>query len=306
MTSSASHNIFCDWLDVTFSPTNAPYPELNRLLLDAGFDVESSDRSMFVYSHQTAAQGKLVMGSSRGTFRVSASGAICATLRRMALWNDYLSTLASSPHKVTRLDAALDLRMDGADLVQLMRDRYPSGEVNLRRKAVRTSVILEVRPDGRESGSWYAGRRSRARFTARVYDKALEALTKRHEQLPPTARVEVTAAGSDAGATLRDAAQPHALFWHIAAPAIVPAPEDAPMWTPNTDCHWVTPTRTFDPAQILRRRVESLAVLDALALVADELGPEGRHYLQHLVNTRIDAAKDASDVTAPASTSTAA
>lgn len=297
MTSSASYNIFCDWLDVTYSPACAPYPELNRLLLDLGFDVESSDRSMFVYSHQSSLQGKLVMGSSRGTFRVSASGAICATLRALGVWNDYLSTLATAPHKVTRLDAALDLRMDGADLVQCMRDRYPSGEVNLRRKAVRTSVILEVRPDGRESGSWYAGRRSRARFTARVYDKALEALAKRGQLLPPTARIEVTAAGSDAGATLRDAAQPHALFWHIAAPAIVPAPEDAPMWTPNTDCHWVTPTRVFDPAQVLRRRVESMAMLDALALVADELGPEGRHYLLHLVQKRIDAAAAASDAT---------
>ena len=305
MTSSASYNVFCDWLDVTFSPTNAPYPELNRLLLDAGFDVESSDRSVFVYSHQSSLQGKLVMGSARGTFRVSASGAICATLRTLGVWQDYLATLSTSPHKVTRLDAALDLRMDGADLVQCMRDRYPSGEVNLRRKAVRTSVILEVRPDGRESGSWYAGRRSRARFTARVYDKALEALAKRGQLLPPTARVEVTAAGADAGATLRDAAQPHALFWHIAAPAIVPAPEDAPMWTPNTDCHWVTPTRVFDPASMLKRRVESMAMLDALALVADELGPEGRHYLQHLVNKRIDSAATASAVM-PATNPTAA
>lgn len=305
MTSSASPNVFCDWLDVTFSPSDAPYPELNRLLLDAGFDVESTDRSMFVYSHESAVQGKLVMGSTRGTFRVSASGAICAALRSMALWNDYLSILASSPHKVTRLDAALDLAIDGADLVQLMRDRYPSGEVNLRRKAVRTSVILEVRPDGRESGSWYAGRRSRARFTARVYDKALEALSKRGWLMPPTSRIEVTAAGSDAGATLRDAAQPHALFWHVAAPAIVTAPEDAPVWTPNTDCHWVTPTRTFDPAMILRRRVESLAILDALAIIADELGPEGRHYLQHLVTARIDAATPPPD-TSPSIPATSA
>lgn len=306
MTSSLSPNVFCDWLDVTFSPSDAPYPALNRLLLDAGFDVESTDRSVFVYSHESSAQGKLVMGSNRGTFRVSASGAICSTLRRLGIWHDYLSELASSPHKVTRLDAALDLRVDGADLVQVMRDRYPSGEVNLRRKAVRTSVILEVRADGRESGSWYAGRRSRARFTARVYDKALEALSKRGEILPPTTRIEITAAGSDAGATLRDAAQPSALFWHVASPAIVAAPEDAPMWTPNTDCHWVTPTRTFDPAQIIRRRVESMALLDALAHVADEMGPEGRGYLMHLIRGRIDAVEAGTPATTVTGTTAAA
>ncbi len=36
MTSSPALEAFCDWLDVTFSPTDCPYPEVNRLLLDAG------------------------------------------------------------------------------------------------------------------------------------------------------------------------------------------------------------------------------------------------------------------------------
>lgn len=180
--------------------------------------------------------------------------------------------------------------MDGADLVGLMRRRYPSGSVNLSRKAVPTSALLAVRPsDGKETGTWYAGRRTRARYTARVYDKAWEALQKRGELMPPTARVEVTAAGGDSGATLRDAAMPAALFWHIASPSLLDAPEGTPVWTPNQDLGWTAPTRDFDPAALLRRRVESFALLDALALVADELGPNGRDYLLHLIEARLRA-----------------
>jgi hypothetical protein len=303
---SSSPEIFCDWLDVTFSPSDAPFPALNRLLLNAGFEVESSDRSSFAYVHPSAPRGVLLMGPSRGTFRVSASGGICCALRTLKLWDSYLGELATSPHKISRLDAAMDLAIDGADYVQRMIDRFPSGQVNLSRKAMPTTTMLAVRPsDGRNTGTFYVGHRSKARFTGRVYDKAWEALGKRGEVLPPRTRIEVTAKGADAGATLRDAAMPAALFWHIAAPAFITAPKDAPVWTPNTDCHWVAPNRDFDPAQILRRRVESCAFIDAMAILADDLGPEGRTYLLHLLHARIDAAASPAGLV-PSDTSSAA
>ncbi|AXQ65542.1 MAG: replication initiation factor family protein [Circular genetic element sp.] len=295
MTCSQSDRVFCDWLDVTFAPHDTPYPEVNRLLLDAGFDVESPDRTAFSYRHPDHPSSLLLVAPSRGTMRFSASGSACGALRDLGLWHDYLSALSSSPHRVTRVDAALDLPMDGADLVQLMRDRYPSGEVNLSRKSVRTTTFLEVRPDGRESGTWYAGHKSKARYTARVYDKALEALSKRGQLLPPTARIEVTAKGGDSGATLRDAAMPAALFWSIASPALLTAPEDAPVWTPNHDLGWTAEPREFDPAMVLRRRVEGMALLDALALVADDLGPNGRAYLLNLISKRLEASPALAD-----------
>lgn len=288
MTSSRSDlPIICDWLDVTYSPDCAPFPAVNRLLLDLGFDAESVDRATFTYRHGRAV---VLFGPSRGTLRVSLSGSACAHLRACGRWDDLLGELSSVPHRVTRLDAALDLPMDGADLVALMRQRHSSGSVNLTRKSVATSTFLAVRPsDGRETGTWYAGRRSRARFTARVYDKAWEALEKRGELMPPTARVEVTAAGGDSGATLRDAAMPAALFWHIASPSLLDAPEGTPVWTPNQDLGWSAAPRDFDPAALLRRRVESFAMLDALALVADDLGPMGRDYLLALIKARLES-----------------
>lgn len=295
--------IICDWLDVTFSPDCAPWPGVNSILLDAGFDAESSDRSTFVYRLDGAT---VIFGPSRGSLRASFSGSACAALRRLGVWCDLLAELASTPHRVTRVDAALDLSIDGADMVDLMRKRYPSGFVNLGRKASATSVVLSVRPDGRETGTWYVGRLTKARYTARVYDKAWEALQKRGEILPPRTRVEVTAKGGDSGATLRDAAEPAALFWHLASPAILDAPEGAPVWTPNRDLGWEAVSKPFDPAALLKRRVESFAMLDALAVVADELGPHGRDYLLGLLEKRLQASTGLPAVPQPASSVRAA
>lgn len=279
-----SYPIFCDWLDVTYAPDCAPWPVVNRTLLSAGFDAESFDRVSFTYRHGRAV---VTFGPSRGSIRASFSGAACALLRELGVWSDLLSELSSVPHRVTRVDAALDLSVDGADMVAAMRSRHQCGHVNLCRKAVPTSVVLAVRPDGRETGTWYAGRLTKARYTARVYDKAWEALQKRGELLPPRTRVEVTAKGGDSGATLRDAAEPAALFWYLASPAVLEAPEDAPVWTPNRDLGWSAADKPFDAAALLQRRVESFAMLDALALVADELGPNGREYLLDLLQVRL-------------------
>jgi hypothetical protein len=296
-------NIICDWLDVTYAPDCAPWPTVNRLLLDAGFDAESADRSSFVYRLDRAV---VMFGPSRGSMRASFSGSACAALRDHGSWHELLCELGCVPHRVTRVDAALDLSIDGADMVDLMRKRYPSGAVNLCRKSVHTSMVLSVRPDGRETGTWYAGRLTKARYTARVYDKAWEALQKRGELLPPRTRVEVTAKGGDSGATLRDAAQPAALFWHLASPAILDAPEGSPVWTPNHDLGWIAPAKHFDAASLLKRRVESLAMLDALALLADDLGPYGRDYLLGLLKKRLDAVEGLTNATSTVSSDRAA
>ncbi|MNZ80335.1 Replication initiation factor [compost metagenome] len=225
--------------------------------------------------------------------KVSISGGACAALRDLRLFEQALWVLHSSPHKVTRLDAALDLPMDAADVIQALCTRYPAGRVNLGRKALPVTRLTSTRMDGRESGTYYVGHRTAARFTARVYDKTLEALEKRGEVIPTRTRFEVTAR-KDSGATLRDAGLPEAIFWHIAAPALLQRPEGIPVWSPNTDAAWAAPARVFDPAETLRRRVEGSAELDALLGVADAMGSAGRSYLLHLLAKRVQADAEAS------------
>lgn len=279
--------IFCDWLDVTFGPSDAPYPELNRLLLGLGFEtLDTGDRAKMVYLPGQGLQGRLVLQQTAKWDRVSISGGVCSRLRALGAWAEVLSILSDQPHKVTRLDAAMDIAMDGADLVDQMRERYPES-VNLGRKALRTTVMLKARlSDGRQTGTWYAGHRSSARLTARVYDKAFEMLERTGVEVDPCARIEITVR-KDYGATLRDALEPAGIFWEGAAPAILPVPEVVPMRGDPVDTSWRTAPREFDPAALLSRRVENLAELDRLLTVADGMGPHGRSYLLRLLRKRL-------------------
>lgn len=290
MTCSPASDVFCDWLDVTYGPTDCPYPEVNRLLLDAGFVSRASKdygTSLYVPPHPHG--GTLLIEHRSRWARISASGVCCEALRTSGHWMDYLSALSTAPHNVSRLDASLDRPVDGAIVIRELRARYPDGSARLGRKTLRAKTFLEVRRDGLESGTWYLGHRSRARTTARVYDKALELVTKYGETIAPTTRYEITAK-SGSGVTLRDAAMPNDLFWHVASPALLQAPEGTNVWQSTDDLGWVSPPRTFDPYALLSRRVDSLSDLDALALLADDLGPNGRATLLRLLDKRLQAA----------------
>lgn len=296
MTCSPMTEVFCDWLDVTFSSSDCPSPELNRFLLDAGFHSPPSGRyGHTAYTSPFPHRGKIHVDQNSRWSRVSASGGSCAALRASGHWLEYLSLLSMSPHRVTRLDASYDRPVDGAVTLRELRSRYPAGTASLGRKSLAVTLMLSTRPDGLESGTWYLGHRSRARITAKVYDKALEALERRGELLLPTTRYEITATHGS-GVTLRDAALPEAFFWSAASPALLQAPEGVVMWQSSNDIGWSVPPRKFDPYALLSRRVAALPDLDALAMLADDLGPNGRTALLRLIEQRLAGSVSVSSV----------
>jgi hypothetical protein len=279
--------IFCDYLDVTYAPNNCPYPELNQFLLGLDFRV-SRNLGGFVEYSPPAGPGKLIVSHRSRYARISASGGVCSYLRAHGTFEDYLFILGTSPHKVTRLDSTLDVPTDGAAAMVVFQERYPSGQLSLTRKSLKIDYIQAVRPDGLYTGTMSVGYGTSARFKAKVYDKAWEALCKRGEHLPPTTRFE-TIACKDSGATLRDAAMPASLFWHIASPALLTRPEGIPEWEPNVECNYLPPKRVFDPAETLRRRIEHSAELEVFSMLADSMGNSGREYLLHLIKKRLEA-----------------
>jgi hypothetical protein len=285
---------FCDWLDVTYAPDDCPFPDLNQLLLALEFRVTRNTAGSTLYLPPSPARGALTIEHRSRYARISASGGVCSHLRAIGSWEEYLHILGTAPHKVTRCDASLDLPTDGADAIALIQSRYPDGTATLTRKTLKIDYWTAVRPDGRYTGTATLGYRSTARFKAKIYDKAWEALQKRGETLPPTTRFEMTAC-KDAGATLRDAAMPEALFWHIASPALFQTPpEGTPVWEPNADYHYTAKPRTFDPAETMRRRVEDSAELEAFVMLADSLGNGGRDYLLGLIRKKLDRSTDTS------------
>lgn len=281
-------SVICDWLDVTYAPDDVPEPDLRRCLLAAGYLVEY-DRARRVTYRYPDRGGVVVITYAKRYGKISLSGGVCSTLRDTGHWLDVLTILSTCPHKVTRLDAAMDVMADAADVISSLRLRYPDGQVSLGRKALPVTCFLSVRPDGRDSGTYYVGHRTSARATARVYDKRLEQLQRFGRDIGHNlTRYEVTAR-KDYGATLRDAVEPASLFWHIASPALVMnKPKDVAMWEPHGDLiGWQHTVKLREPYELLEQRVEWSAELEALGLVSDEMGDDGRLMLLRLIAKRL-------------------
>ena len=263
-------NVISDWLDVTYAPNDTPERAVIVAIQSAMAECLSDDGP--AGSVWRLNDGILKIEYKRNYARFSASGAFLEGLRVAGVYMDFLSALSESPHTVTRLDVAHDVLQDAAPIIARLRKRYPS-ECSLTRKALRTKSILQTRADGKESGTWYVGHRSKGRVTARVYDKQLELLERRGLEVPPMTRYELTLR-KDIGVTLRDAAEPDRVFWHYASPVLLKRPEGVPEWVSGWGGGWSYKREDTPLAGILKQRIESSAELQALAALAVRAGCE--------------------------------
>lgn len=263
---------FADHLSVSFHPERNPLDQLRALLLSVGASV-LDDRTFRV------GEGTVKLYPAYGVLYCSATGGALACLRAAGCFMDWLSAISEWPHRITRLDVARDFDIDGPDVLDALRSRYPTGHVHLGRKALPVKLELGIRADGRETGTFYVGHRSKARCTARVYDKQRERLDRASQDIPPRTRFEVTVK-QDYGATLRDAAEPDRLFWHTASPALLDAPDGVPPWSPDWSQGWKADARPdLLPADVLARRLGNSPELELLFSIADQMGPNGRVWL---------------------------
>lgn len=271
--------VFCDWLDVTTPPDreHALLSCLGPLICAAGGSKLSDD----LYD---LGGGKVKMGIMRRVFRVSLSGSCVRVLQVQGLWETFLAELGEGPHRVTRLDAAVDLDVDGAASIAALQAAYPLGYVALSQRRIQVKEMLCVRPDGLKTGTWYAGHRSGAEVTCRVYDKAQEMLDKRHEAIPPRTRAELTVRK---GCTLRDAFEPERVFWHYMAPAIFERPSGVPEWSSGWAEGWTMEKIDILPAQRLKGLIERSPELAAIIELADSLGSGGRSMAIRLIEQRV-------------------
>lgn len=252
-----------DWLDVTYPPDDTPESAVLLVIQAAGAEAKPSSGIDQVWSLN---HGTLKIEYRRNYARISASGAFLDGLRAAGLFPDYLSALAESPHAVTRLDAAYDVPVDSPPILRKLIKRYPQ-EFRFTRKALRTKRLLETRPDGQESGTWYAGHRQKAAVTARVYDKQLERLNVAGEAIPPLTRYELTFR-KGIGATLRDAFEPERLFWHYAEPLLLKRPQNVPEWQSGWGGGWHYQREEVPLAGVLKSRIENSAEIASLAELA--------------------------------------
>lgn len=256
--------VICDWLDVTFSPDDTPERAVLEVLQAAGAECLSNDDTGSTWR---VGDGMFKLQTRSNVHRYSASGSVLEKLRLDNLFMDYLSALSEAPHTVTRLDAAHDVLSDTPPIIAKLRKRYPR-ECHLSHKPLKTTSILEARADGKETGTWYVGHRSKGRITAKVYDKQNEMLVKRGVEIPPMTRYELTFK-KDLGCTLRDAAEPERLFWQYAAPALLKRPQGVPAWEKGWAGGWNYTRPEIALGGLLKARIQSSAELRSILALAD-------------------------------------
>ena len=280
-----------DWLDVTYSPDDNPADLLSDFLVAHDFvPLTGLHDNMVTYRHVdklTLAfdSGVLQVSTKYRAYRISASGAVLATLRSLGAFEQYLTVLASSPYRVTRLDAALDVYTDAAKVLKRLDKQYPQSVPLSRQRSLPTKMLISRRLDGARSGTWYAGHRTRARVTARVYDKTLELLDRTGIPSPEhITRYEFTF--REGVANLNDAYNPASLFYAHCSSVVTP-PSDAPSWSPSDVPAWVSQPVEVLPYEALLRRVSNSSDLEGMLELADRMGAEGRNALMHLLAKRL-------------------
>ena len=282
------NTVFCDWLDITYSPEDDIIPDLvsflgasNFITKDRTFDLKQS-----YYPEGDGNYGSIVF-EVRSTFvRVSASGGAISFLRGQGLFPDYLALLSQSPHTVTRLDAAFDVSRDFPTILHGLRSHH-KGYASFTRKQYKVRELLSVRDDGKKSGTYYIGS-PRGRISGRIYDKQLEMLEKRKLRVDTCTRYEVT---FRKGVTLKDALNPEPLFWAHADVLKIGhlKPSGVSDWVDGSDFTGWTYERPEKTAYAkLARRVEVSGCLTDLINLADDFGPEGRTVLLRLISKRLD------------------
>ena len=283
--------VFCDWLDVTCHPFWSFTSRLYSWCLrdyPLCYEELSDDGRIIKAVFAVGATGKVHIEEKNRFHRASASGAALAHFREHDQYVSYLAALAVDSHSVTRLDAAIDLDVDGPDFLRALEARYPDDRLPLTRKALTVTRMYTTRSDGQLTGTWYAGRRTHSRITARVYDKAQEALDKRNQVISPTTRIELTFK-KDVGCTLRDAYMPESLFYQYASPHLLDKPDDVPSWDAHGKGWSCEVLDTETTITRYRRRVEESPELGALSKLAAQLGPNAIDMAVRIYRERLEA-----------------
>jgi len=282
---------FTDHLTVTQRPDDTSLDAIQDLLLSCGAIVEPYTSKETGYRLSSKGGSGVVKVTSRAAYvSISASGQALAHLRAHRIFGEYLNRLSESPHKVTRLDATVDVMRDAPDALDELRASHPTGKINLSRKAIDTKLMLSIREDGRETGTFYAGHRSgtSARVTARVYDKQLERLERAQVETCPMTRYEITF-GRDYGCTLADAANPKRLFYSHSDPLLSPPSEAVEPWVAHGSIFAYQPEKKVKrlPANALADLVQKSNDLETMLMLADASGKQGRKYLCRLLADRV-------------------
>lgn len=268
---------FCDYVGVT-----VPFESWEGLRLSVSAELDAIGMSVEVDQERNVlwrtpdSFGTVKAARVGAVWSLGLSGQVCAGLRAAGRFHALLAAVGAQPHRVTRLDASLDLQVDASPIVDALAQAGRAGSLSLTRKRIKPQQVethIGLRADGALSGTVYLGSKH-ADVRMVVYDKQHERASRKQPPCGPLTRYELRLR-SGVGVSLRDCATPAAVFWHHAAPDFLPLPAGVPEWAPAGDGFVLERLVPLLPSQRLKRRVEASTEVRALLSLARECGPFG-------------------------------
>lgn len=272
-------NVLCDYLSLTVPVDSSPRLRSELLDLLTAHNVEPT-RNPGVYRHPDGGTAKLK--NFGPVLSVGFSGALLGALRACGGMRELLGVLSSVPHRVTRIDAALDVLKDAPPELDRVFSLGHAGRVRFGRQVVPASAVGRmVRAShygGPLTGSVYLGNRGADR-RLQVYDKRNERIDAGCDDPGPWTRYEMTfGKGGRSGITLRDAEDPTALFWSAIGGVILPTPPGIPEWVPAGEGFTLPKIPHAEPLERLSAALDNSEALQSIArLVVEALPAEPVH-----------------------------
>ena len=264
----------CDYLTVTVPRGLGPLMlrQLSSLVSECvGVVCLDADRLAPVWGFP--ARGRLAYKPYGRVGVFSASGSALSALRSAGVFGEYLRLLSSEgPHRVTRLDAALDVVTPTWPILRKLYRKVRQNGIRLSKKACTGRLISGPCVDGGETGTLYLGKKT-AEVHAKVYDKRQERLDKGYSDPGVLTRYEVTVC-TQFQPSLKDAWHPEALFWRFMAPDVLPKPSGITLWTGSGEGYELPKRETEDSEalqykRLLKRLTESSELKNLCEMVLD-------------------------------------
>lgn len=248
-------------------------PLLNSLGCSVGYDSPGEEAGLWTEPEG----GTFKVAKHHAVAALGASGRFLAKLRTAQLLGEFLHLLGEDPHKVTVLDATMDVQQDAVPVVHALFKRATTGEgVRLTRKRVPLTGVtrlMGLRADGRESGTVWVGLRG-ADIRLKAYDKQLERAAKGVD-IGPCMRYELSI--KSGAITLADVFDPTRVFWNYMQ-HLLPRPVGLSDWLPGAMGFTLPRKPVLSVLEQLRARLTYSTDIASLVRLVDQL-PDGRAVL---------------------------
>ncbi len=271
------HNpVICDWLSLTYKPDTFPLHDLRDFLLDSGFLPAPVKKASYAFQVKQS-DGLILVFANDRFMKIETRGGALSYLRSLGILDRYLFVLSSVPHHITRLDAAQDQDLSYDSVRSLLHKSFPDYRASLGRKSVDcVEVGTTKRVDGLMTGTYYMGARGHKQFV-RVYDRQQRLFGLSGELGPLQTRIEAEVA-REFNASLKDAADPTSLFYHVCGDTLfTSSPDHVKAWEPVEELGWVSdPRRQALPFDRLVSAIARSVELPSLVDTALHSGHDGK------------------------------